>query len=427
MLGRVRRTTRRTAAAASVSDVRRFLFVIHYPVYGGPHNQALRLAGPLRERGWETLVLLPDEPGNAVERLQAAGIETVALPLGRFRASPTVRPYIRMVRDFRADINRIRRVIHSRHIDLVLIGGLVNPHGALAARGLPTAVVWQILDTRAPVVLRRLAMPFVARMADAVMSTGLEVARVHPGTIGLGDRLVPYLPPVDTEEFAPNPTRRDAARAELGLSGSDLVVGTVGNLSPMKGHLTFIRAAASLRRRYPHVRFALLGAAFDDKGGYTKMLFDEAQSLGLQLGEDLIVVDPGARVAQLAPAFDVFWLSSEQRSEGIPMAVAEAMALAVPVVASSVGGVPEIVADGATGFLVPPGDPAALAAATAPLLEDEALRRRLGERARARALAEFALDRCADTHVEAFERALEHRAGTLQGRTGRRLVRGDGC
>jgi len=390
--------------------MRRFLFVIHYAVYGGPHNQALRLAGPLRERGWETVVLLPDEVGNAAERLRAAGVETLTFPLGRIRATRSPKPHLRLARSFPSDVSRIESLLESRGIDLALIGGLHNSQAALAARRAERAVVWQLLDTNSPMAFRRLAMRAVSRLADAIMSTGHEVARAHPGALAFGDRLVPYLPPVDVSEFAPDPERTSAARTELGLDAGDLVVGSVNNLSPMKGHLTFIRAAAQVRRRRPKVRFVLLGATYEHRSEYTQMLFDEAESLGLRMGIELLVVDPGSRVRELAPAFDLFWLTSEPRSEGIPTTVEEAMALGIPVVAADVGGVREIVDDGETGWLVPSQDPEALVAATEPLLDDPMLRRQMGEAARLRAVAEFNLDRCADTHVTAFERAMEHRA-----------------
>jgi glycosyltransferase involved in cell wall biosynthesis len=390
--------------------MRRFLFVIHYAVYGGPHNQALRLAAPLRERGWETVVLLPDEAGNAAERLRAAGVETLTAPLERIRATRSPEPHLRLAQNFRNDVSRIERVLEAQSADLALIGGLHNSQAAFAARRAGRAVVWQILDTNSPVAFRRLAMRGVTRLADVIMSTGREVARVHPGALAFGDRLVSYLPPVDVGEFAPDAGRSSAARSELGLAASDPVVGTVNNLSPMKGHLTFVRAAAQVRRRRPNVRFVLLGAAYEHRSDYTRMLLDEAESLGLRVGSELLVVDPGSRVSRLAPALDLFWLTSEPRSEGIPTTVEEAMALGIPVVAADVGGVHEIVDDGETGLLVPPRDPEALVAATEPLLDDPVRRRQMGEAARARAAADFNVDRCADSHVVAFERAIEHRA-----------------
>jgi glycosyltransferase involved in cell wall biosynthesis len=388
--------------------VRRFLFVIHYAQYGGPHNQALRLAEPLRERGWETVVLLPDEDGKGAERLRAAGVETLTVPLGRIRSTRSPGPHIRLARNFRSDVSRIESLLESKGADLALIGGLHNSQAAFAARRAGRAVVWQILDTNSPIAFRRFAMSAVTRLADVIMSTGHQVAAVHPGALAFGDRLVPYLPPVDVGEFAPDPERSAAARSELGLEPSDLIVGTVNNITPMKGHRTFIRAAADLRRRRPDIRFVLLGATLQQD--YTRSLLDEAESLGLQVGRELLLVDPGSRVPQLAPALDLFWLTSEPRSEGIPTTVEEAMALGIPVVAANVGGVREIVQEGETGSLVPPGDPEALVAATEPLLDDAALRQRFGEAARARAVAEFDLDSCADTHVTAFERAIEHRA-----------------
>lgn len=388
--------------------MRRFLFVIHYPVFGGPHNAARLLAGPLRERGWETVVLLPDEPGNAAERLRAAGVETHTVPLGRIRASRSLEPHLRLARNFRKDVSRIESVLESEDADLALIGGIHNFQAAFAARRAERAVVWQILDTNSPLAFRRFAMRAVTRYADVIMSTGHEVARVHPGALAFGDRLVPYLMPMDVSEFAPDPECSAAARLELGLGQSDLVVGTVNNITPMKGHLTFIRAAAQLRQRRANVRFVLLGATHQPD--YTQKLLDEAESLGLRVGRELLVVDPGSRVRQLAPALDLFWLTSEPRSEGIPTVVEEAMALGIPVVAANVGGVKELVQDRETGFVVPPRDPEAIVVASEPILDDPELRRRFGEAGRARAVAEFDLDHCADTHVTAFERAIAHRA-----------------
>jgi glycosyltransferase involved in cell wall biosynthesis len=109
-------------------------------------------------------------------------------------------------------------------------------------------------------------------------------------------------------------------------------------------------------------------------------------------------------VPELLAASDVFVLFS--RSEGLPMSILEAMAAGLPVVASNVGGVPELVADGETGLLVPPGDPQALAAALRRLVENEDLRRRLGARGRERAKELFDLPRFRQAHVALYERLL---------------------
>lgn len=109
-------------------------------------------------------------------------------------------------------------------------------------------------------------------------------------------------------------------------------------------------------------------------------------------------------VPELLSSSSVFVLSSS--SEALPVSVLEAMAAGLPVVATRVGGVPELVVDGETGFLVPPSDAAALAAALQRLLDDPELRARLGAAGRARAEEHFALDSFVEGHLDLYRRAL---------------------
>ena len=153
-------------------------------------------------------------------------------------------------------------------------------------------------------------------------------------------------------------------------------------------------------------RFVVLGASYPQHAEYSKAVWTEAEQLGLALGRDLIVTDPGERVAELAPALDVFWLTSEPRSEGIPTVVGEAMSLALPVISTDVGSVHEAIGDEGAGFVLPRADPRLLADTTQRLIEDPASYDATATRARKRAVACFGVDACADIHVDAFERAL---------------------
>ncbi len=394
------------------SDVeRRLLFVVHYPVYGGPHNRALRLAEPLRAHGWSTHVLLPDEPGNAVQRFQDAGIPTTTMRLHRLRVSRSPMPHVALIAGLAPEVLRIRRLIRSLDIDLVVIGGLVNPHAALAARMAGVPVAWQIIDSRAPQLVRATLRPLVQRLASVVMTTGTTIADEHGVSSRMRDRWFPFFSPVDVDRFVPDPRRRTAARRELGFGDNDLVIGTVGTLNPQKGHATFIRAASEVLRSHPNARFLILGAGHDTHQHLERELWGLAHDLGLQLGTNLVVRDPGARVNELAPAIDVFWLTSEPRSEGVPTVLMEAMAMAIPVVSTDVGGVREIVEDGLTGFVVSPRSPGDQARATLPLLEDPDLRARIGAEGRAQATSRFRTDACLDVHLRAFEFALEYGSG----------------
>jgi glycosyltransferase involved in cell wall biosynthesis len=387
------------------------LFIIHYPIFGGPHNQALLLARELERRGLHMTVLLPEGPGNAVPRLRSSGIDVVTVPLHRARATVDPRPLLQLGVHLPGEIRTIRRVIREREIDLVQLGGLVNPHGAIAGKFEKVAVVWQLLDTRPPMVIRRLMMPLVVRLSDAVMTTGRQVATVHPGAEKLEDRLLPFFPPVDPSMFQPGLVDGTRARAQFGFDPDDLVIGTVGNLNPQKGHEYLLRAAAQTRTVQPKAKVLIVGASHETHRAYERNLEMLAEHLGFVIGKDVIFAGTLDDVRPALAAMDVFVLSSVPRSEGAPTAVEEAMMMSRPIVAANVGAVSELVDDGVTGFLVPPLDPAALSDAILRATKNPALRAAVGTRARERAIALCSVDECARIHLEAYDRALSHRRG----------------
>ena len=162
-----------------------------------------------------------------------------------------------------------------------------------------------------------------------------------------------------------------ALRERFGIPAGALVVLSVGRLSLEKGHAVLLRGIAALVARggLPVFRLVMLG-----DGPEREHL--EALSRTLGLADSIIFAGMTGDVAPYFSLADIFVLPS--RSEGSPNALLEALASAVPVVATAVGGVPEIVRSGENGLLVPPGDPPAFAAALAELLENGELRRRLG-------------------------------------------------
>src|SRR5712671_4548672 len=99
----------------------RVLSIIHHPVFGGPHNRNARLIPILRSRGVESTVLLPDEPGNAAERLRDAGVDVVTLPLDRLRASYNPMANARTLSNLWPNVRQIRNLIRERRIDVVQI------------------------------------------------------------------------------------------------------------------------------------------------------------------------------------------------------------------------------------------------------------------------------------------------------------------
>lgn len=178
-------------------------------------------------------------------------------------------------------------------------------------------------------------------------------------------------------EVQPLPSASDQreARARLGVGTQDFVVGIVARLSAQKAHHVLFEAFADLVRSHPHSRLVVVG------GGQRE---PELRELATRLGIANVVLFTGVRrdVPKILPAFDVACLSSVH--EGVPITVIEAMSAGLPVVATSCGGLPDLVTDGEQGFIVPVGDSETFAQRLRTLATDPTLRHRQGRSARER-------------------------------------------
>jgi glycosyltransferase involved in cell wall biosynthesis len=184
----------------------------------------------------------------------------------------------------------------------------------------------------------------------------------------------------------PGAAERAEARRRLGLADADLVIGIAARLSRQKAHHVLLRAVALLRADRPRLRLVVIGGGAEEPA---------LRALVAELGIAGHVVFTGVRddVRELLPGCDVTCLSSVH--EGAPLVVLESMAAGVPVVATDCGAVRDLVADGREGYVVPVGDPAALAARLGTLLDDPRMRADMGERARLRAQAEYSIEQTA--------------------------------
>jgi glycosyltransferase involved in cell wall biosynthesis len=163
---------------------------------------------------------------------------------------------------------------------------------------------------------------------------------------------------------------RGAVRAELGVPDGELLVLTVANLRPEKGYDVLLDAARLVQDRGLPVRFAAVG-----RGPLADEL--DARHRTLALGDRFRFLGERSDVIRLLVGCDVFVLPSRQ--EGLPVTLMEATSTGTAIVATAVGGVPQVLTDGVDGLVVPPGDPAALAGAIERVVDDADLRRRLGE------------------------------------------------
>jgi glycosyltransferase involved in cell wall biosynthesis len=181
----------------------------------------------------------------------------------------------------------------------------------------------------------------------------------------------------------PRPRRRSDVRGELAPSDAALI-GAVGRLYEQKGYDHLIRAVALLRRDFPRpLRCVIVGHGPEE--GPLQALIDQ-----LGVGEEVRLIGRRQDIPDVIAALDVAVLSSNW--EGLPLAVIEYMAGGAPIVASAVGGVPELIEDGVSGLLVQPGDPGGLALALRRVLDDRELAASLGRAAQERQRADYDLD-----------------------------------
>jgi glycosyltransferase involved in cell wall biosynthesis len=193
----------------------------------------------------------------------------------------------------------------------------------------------------------------------------------------------------------------------------------VGNFTWQKGHDLLVRAAESVQSQFPQTTFRILGTSTPSHAAYySKHVKKLAARMGLLWGNGLEFVEPGDPISELLPAFDIFVMPS--RVEGVPTSILEAMACGLPVIATDVGAVREVVEQGATGRMVAPGNSGALADAISELLLNPQLRAQMGALARQRAVECYDVNICADKHQAAYELAQSVKPGRLRARASAR-------
>ncbi len=176
-----------------------------------------------------------------------------------------------------------------------------------------------------------------------------------------------------------------------------LVVGTVAHMSPEKGHDILLQAASELVLQFPHITFVLVGG-----GQLASKLARKTTQLGIE--DNVIFTGFRSDSEALVKNFDIFCLPS--LSEGLSSAILVAMANRLPVVATAVGGITELVLDGQTGFLVAPSHPGNLASALSKLIQSPRLRQQMGDAARRRVEESFTLERKLDQTEKLYRQLL---------------------
>lgn len=375
-----RRAVREAAGGVAGGLPRKVLHVLHSLEVGGSEAFALKIATHLDPARFRSTVCGLDRGGALEPELDRLGIDRLTMNRG-----PGVRPGVMW--DFRRLVRRGGfDVVHTHHFSPLLHAG---PAARLAgARLIHTEHSVEHFGRRR----RRAALRMLARWCDKVLAVGERVAQVLCEDVGLPARKVEIvLAGVDVSSYAED---RGAARAALGIGEAERVATIIARLHPVKNHPLLLKAFAEVARKLGCARLLVVG-----EGREEGLIRREVERLGLV--ERVRLLGTRRDVPRILAATDVFVLSSD--SEGLPLAVLEAMAAARPVVATAVGDVPRVVRDGQDGLLVGPGDVAALAGALFELLSDTERAGRLGSSAREQVVREYSLRTMIEKHQALYE------------------------
>lgn len=357
------------------------LTVLHVnsePSWRGGEAQTLMLASGLRQRGHRCLLAVLR--GSALEQAaRNASLETTALSMKGEFDPVSVLGLASILRDERVD------VLHYHTSHAVTLGTLAS----LIAGRRPAILTRRVSFTLRRNPLAKLKYTFridhIIAVAEGVrwvlIAEGIEpnrVSVVHSG--------------IDLSRFERMPAKEDARRV-LGLASGRFLVGAVGHLASHKGHSLLLAAAASLAEDLPELDLMIVGEG-------AEMARLESQAAGGPLAGRVTFTGFRDDVPRLMAALDLFVLPSLS-GEGSPAVVKEAMASGVPIVATDLDGVREIVEEGREALLVPAGDPVRLAQAIRRAAVDEPMRAALAAAARAR-VQQFSSDRMVERVIEVY-------------------------
>ncbi|MCX6566681.1 MAG: glycosyltransferase family 4 protein [Candidatus Aminicenantes bacterium] len=234
---------------------------------------------------------------------------------------------------------------------------------------------------------------------DAVIAVSQRVREVLEKGGVPADRIEVIPSGIDLGPFAEN-SDKDFLRREFGFSPDSFLVGIVAHLVDGKGHRTLIEAAKFLKSHLSKIKIIIIG------GGALELELAE-QARGLGVGDLVFFLGFRDDVPRLLASLDAFVLTSD--AEGLGTSIMDAMAARLPVVATRVGGLPEVVADGETGLLIPPGHPEELAKAIFGLYTDRALAERLGNRGFEVVRRKFSAEAMVFRIVDLYEKIAERK------------------
>lgn len=382
----------------------RVLMVILNNHIGGISVRAIEIAKRLHKYDIETQFVVPNEKGDLAERLQYHNLKTEKILLER----PSPRRMwsnIKWLMTFPISILILTHIILRDKVDIVHVNGLANLQAPIAALLTRRKIVWHLANTMYPPLIVSILMPVIVRIAYVItISKEVEAFYYQSGKYQneqYPNRQIVH-EPVDTEWFSPScvsEKTRSEVRKELSIKKDTILIGVIGNIVPVKGHEFLLKALPPITMKYPNACAVFVGSVFETQKDY----FESLNRLAVDLDIYNQVRFLGLRqdVRELLASFDLFVLPSI--FEGTPIAILEAMSMEKAIIATYVGGIPDVIDEDISGVLVEPKSPSMLATAIIELIENEPKRVFMGKNGRKKVKRFFSIERCAEAHRHIYE------------------------
>ncbi|MDQ6736977.1 MAG: glycosyltransferase family 4 protein [Gemmatimonadota bacterium] len=378
------------------------VFVTGADEWYGSDYVLYELVRSLEGTEFDALVLVPDDMSSDIGaeqrlsgRLRSVGVAVHSIPLTVLRRRymhpvGMVSLFVRSPRITRRALSVIPRdrvvLVHS-HTATVLTGAAI-------AAALKVPHVWHVSEiVERPAIVRRSLARRIVRSANVVIAVSQAVRRhlleTQPGA---ADRVEVIHNGLDSSRFFQSSAAHSARLSKL-------TVGMIGRVGTWKGQELFLSAARIVAREVPGTEFVMAGGVLDGNTASLDRLRDLAREYGIE--ENVKILDYCADTAALLATFAVF-VQPSLRPDPLPTTVLEAMASSCPVVATNHGGAPEMVVDGVTGILTPPGNARAMAEAVVRLLRQPELGTEMGRRGRARIERDFTPEAFKEGYLRAY-------------------------
>ncbi len=347
----------------------------HSSIIGGGQISLLQLMENLNKRKFNPILICPEKADLATEA-EKHHIQTIFIPLPSLKTLKVVTVF----QSLRKLLNIIKKEkVHLLHTN----SSRSMMYAALLRLFHHIEIIWHIRIADKDRVFDRLFEPFANKII-----TNSKAAAQRFSWLKDQNKIVTIYNGLDLKSFDEN---KDGSKIkkELSIKDEAIVIGTIAKLQPKKGIHILLNAAPQIIEQFPSVKFLIVGDAPEAEVSYLEQL----KSLIKKLNIEKHVILPGFRndISHIMKVIDIFVLPSFSESFG--RVLMEAMAASKPIIASNVGGIPEVVTDGETGILVPAAEADVLAEKMNLLLKDKNLREKMGNRGRNRVEELFTIEK----------------------------------